>query len=310
MYNHILCFETRQQAESAVHRLISTSIDCSNIQVNEAQLSFQTTYRLEELTRLALRSDLQATSSTFNEVLPYHLVVELGNTYEAGLRAINGKPTMLFTEQARTVLRLAEKEAQRFHHNYIGTEHLLLGLVSEGESVGSLVLASLGVELQKGREAVDFIVGRGNANTHAQIHLTSRAKQVIKLAASEARRLNQHAIGTEHLLLGLVLEGEGMGAGVLESLGVSLEKVRRHISEAVSPFGMPDGSSEEDLEEEEASDGTGDILFFLDLAVKLLAGAGLCLMVLALLGAVLCLVATLLVLVVVIARLILLLLEH
>jgi bifunctional DNase/RNase len=131
-----------------------------------------------------------------------------------------------FTERARKVLSLAQEEAQRFQHNYIGTEHLLLGLVREGEGVAAKVLSNLGVELNKVRSSVEFIIGRGDRIVQGEIGLTPRAKKVIELAADEARRLNHHSIGTEHLLLGLVREGEGIAAGVLESLGVNLEKVR------------------------------------------------------------------------------------
>ena len=135
-----------------------------------------------------------------------------------------------FTERARRVLTLAQEEAQRFNHNYIGTEHLLLGLVREGEGVASKVLANLGVELNKVRSAVEFIIGRGDRPVTGEIGLTPRAKKVIELAVDEARRLGHHYIGTEHLLLGLVREGEGIAAGVLESLGVSLEKVRAEVT--------------------------------------------------------------------------------
>src|SRR5437762_275018 len=134
-----------------------------------------------------------------------------------------------FTERARKVLQLAQEEAQRFNHNYIGTEHLLLGLVREGEGVAAKVLGNLGVELNKVRRAVEFIIGRGDRTVAGDIGLTPRAKKVIELSVDEARRLNHHYIGTEHLLLGLVREGEGIAAGVLESLGVSLDKVRSQV---------------------------------------------------------------------------------
>jgi ATP-dependent Clp protease ATP-binding subunit ClpA len=131
-----------------------------------------------------------------------------------------------FTERARKVLQLAQEEAQRFNHNYIGTEHILLGLVREGDGVAARVLNNLGIELHKVRSAVEFIIGRGDRMVMGEIGLTPRAMRVIELAVDEARRLNHNYIGTEHLLLGLVREGEGIAAGVLESLGVSLEKVR------------------------------------------------------------------------------------
>src|SRR5579871_3745194 len=144
-----------------------------------------------------------------------------------------------FTERARKVLQLAQEEAQRFNHNYIGTEHLLLGLVREGEGVAAKVLANLGVELNKVRSAVEFIIGRGDRIVLGEIGLTPRAKKVIELAVDEARRLNHHYIGTEHLLLGLVREGEGIAAGVLESLGVNLEKVRTQTIQVLSQASGP-----------------------------------------------------------------------
>ena len=146
-----------------------------------------------------------------------------------------------FTERARRVLTLAQEEAQRFNHNYIGTEHLLLGLVREGDGVAAKVLANLGVELNKVRSAVEFIIGRGDRSSVGEIGLTPRAKKVIELAVDEARRLNHHYIGTEHLLLGLVREGEGIAAGVLESLGVNLERVRAETTRILSQS-MPQGT--------------------------------------------------------------------
>ena len=131
-----------------------------------------------------------------------------------------------FTERARKVLSLAQEEAQRLNHNYIGTEHLLLGLVREGEGVAGKVLTSLGVDLEKVRKAVEHIIGRGDHIVSGEIGLTPRAKKVIELAVDEARRLNHHYIGTEHLLLGLLREGEGIGAGVLVSFGLNLQEVR------------------------------------------------------------------------------------
>ena len=132
-----------------------------------------------------------------------------------------------FTERARKVLSLAQEEAQRFQHNYIGTEHLLLGLVREGEGVAAKVLQNLGLDLLGVRDAVDNIIGRGDRIVPGQIGLTPRAKKVVELAVDEARRMNHHYIGTEHLLLGLVREGEGIASGVLQSLGVELEHVRK-----------------------------------------------------------------------------------
>ncbi len=151
-----------------------------------------------------------------------------------------------FTERARKVLSLAQEEAQRFNHNYIGTEHLLLGLVREGDGVAAKVLANLNVELNKVRSAVEFIIGRGDRIVLGEIGLTPRAKKVIELAVDEARRLNHHYIGTEHLLLGLVREGEGIAAGVLESLGVNLEKVRTQTIQILNQSGNPHGEGGRD----------------------------------------------------------------
>jgi len=131
-----------------------------------------------------------------------------------------------FSERARRVLSLAQEEAQRFNHNYIGTEHILLGLVRETEGSAAKVLSNLNVELTRVRSAVEFIIGRGERPSSSEIGLTPRAKKVIELAVDEARRLNYHYIGTNHLLIGLMREGEGVAAGVLESLDVSLDKVR------------------------------------------------------------------------------------
>ena len=148
-----------------------------------------------------------------------------------------------FTERARRVLSLAQEEAQRFNHNYIGTEHILLGLVRETDGVAARVLSNLGVELHKVRSAVEFIIGRGERSTPGEIGLTPRAKKVIELAVDEARRLNHHYIGTEHLLIGLMREGEGVAAGVLESLGINLDKIRGETSRLLSQSSQsPQGS--------------------------------------------------------------------
>ena len=139
-----------------------------------------------------------------------------------------------FSERARRVLSLAQEEAQRFNHNYIGTEHILLGLVRETEGVAARVLSGLSVDLGKVRSAVEFIIGRGEKPTEGEIGLTPRAKKVVELAVDEARRMNHTYIGTEHLLIGLLREGEGVAAGVLESLGISLEKVRTETHRILS----------------------------------------------------------------------------
>jgi ATP-dependent Clp protease ATP-binding subunit ClpC len=135
-----------------------------------------------------------------------------------------------FTERARRSIVLAQEEAQRLGNNYIGTEHLLLGIISEGESVAAKVLENLGVSLQKVRSEVEAIVGKGGPTAQQEMVFTPRAKRVIELAFEEARALAHNYIGTEHLLLGLVREGEGVAARVLSNLGVDPAKIRAEIT--------------------------------------------------------------------------------
>src|SRR5689334_16016326 len=163
-----------------------------------------------------------------------------------------------FTERARKVLTLAQEEAQRFNHNYIGTEHLLLGLVREGDGVAARVLGNMGVQLPKVRSAVEFIIGRGEGAVIGEIGLTPRAKKVIELAIDEARRLNHHYIGTEHLLLGLVREGEGIAAGVLESLGVNLEKVRSEVIKVLTQTASTDSDPAEAASQDDQNGAPGN----------------------------------------------------
>ena len=135
-----------------------------------------------------------------------------------------------FNDRAKRVLALAQDEAIRLNHNYIGVEHLLLGLVREGEGVAARVLDSLGVDLGKARSSVQAIVGRGDSTTSpSEITLSPRTKKVIELAIDEARKLGHSHVGTEHLLLGIVREGESIGAAVLESLGVGLNQARHQV---------------------------------------------------------------------------------
>jgi ATP-dependent Clp protease ATP-binding subunit ClpC len=138
-----------------------------------------------------------------------------------------------FTKRARRVLTFAQEEATRLNHNYIGTEHLLLGLIREEEGLAAKVLRDLGVEQNRVRQVIEDIVGRGQAAPGTRLSLTPRTKRVIELAVDEARRLGHHYIGTEHLLLGLVREGDGIAVNVLKSLNVSPDKVRSQLSRAV-----------------------------------------------------------------------------
>jgi len=143
-----------------------------------------------------------------------------------------------FSERARRVLTLAQEEAQHFNHSYIGTEHILLGLIREEEGVAAKVLTNLGVGLNRIRSAVEFIIGRGEKPSSEQIGLTPRAKRVIELAIEEARYLGHNYIGTEHLLLGLLHEREGVAANVLDSFGITLERARTETVQLLSQ-GMP-----------------------------------------------------------------------
>lgn len=139
-----------------------------------------------------------------------------------------------FSERARRVLTLAQEEAQRLNHSYVGTEHLLLGLAREDEGVAAKVLINLGINLGKLRQAVEFGMGRTEKPATSETGLTTGAKKVIELAIDEARRLGHNYIGTEHLLLGLLREGEGTAAKVLDSLGVTLEQARDETTRFLS----------------------------------------------------------------------------
>jgi ATP-dependent Clp protease ATP-binding subunit ClpC len=139
-----------------------------------------------------------------------------------------------FSERARRVLTLAQEEAQNLNHSYIGTEHILLGLVREEEGVAAKVLVSLGASLSKVRASVEFVIGRGEKPSSGETGLTPRARRVIELAIDEARYLGHNYIGTEHLLLGLLREGEGIAAGVLDSFGITLERARTETERVLS----------------------------------------------------------------------------
>jgi ATP-dependent Clp protease ATP-binding subunit ClpC len=134
-----------------------------------------------------------------------------------------------FTEKAIKVIMLAQEEARRLGHNFVGTEQILLGLIGEGTGIGPKVLKSMGVNLKDARVEVEKIIGRGSGFVAVEIPFTPRAKRVLELSLEEARQLGHNYIGTEHLLLGLIREGEGVAARVLENLSVDLSKVRSQI---------------------------------------------------------------------------------
>ena len=135
-----------------------------------------------------------------------------------------------FTDRARKVIALANQEAQRFNHEFVGTEHLLLGLVNEGTGVGANVLKNLGVDLDKARAAVEGIEKPGPAMaSRGKLPQTPRGKKVVEYAIQEAKALDHNYVGTEHLLLGLVRESEGVAAQALMNMGLELEKVRAEV---------------------------------------------------------------------------------
>ena len=134
-----------------------------------------------------------------------------------------------FTEKAIKVIMLAQEEARRLGHNFVGTEQILLGLIGEGTGVAAKVLKSLGVNLKDSRIEVEKIIGRGSGFVAVEIPFTPRAKRVLELSLEEARQLGHNYIGTEHLLLGLIREGEGVAARVLENLGIDLTKIRTQV---------------------------------------------------------------------------------
>jgi ATP-dependent Clp protease ATP-binding subunit ClpC len=136
-----------------------------------------------------------------------------------------------FTDRARRVVVLAQEEARMLNHNYIGTEHLLLGLIHEGEGVAAKALESLGVSLEAVRAQVEEIIGQGQEAPSGHIPFTPRAKKVLELSLRESRQLGHDYIGTEHILLGLLREGEGVAAQVLVRLGADLDRVRRQVIE-------------------------------------------------------------------------------
>lgn len=142
-----------------------------------------------------------------------------------------------FTERAQKVVVLSQEEARRLGHNVVGTEHILLGLAAEGEGVAARALQAIGISLEKVRAEVEKVIGRGDGVMQGNIGFTPRAKRVLELAFDEARQLGHTYIGTEHILLGLIREGEGVAAQVLRNLGADLDKVRRHVVDLLGGSG-------------------------------------------------------------------------
>jgi ATP-dependent Clp protease ATP-binding subunit ClpC len=149
-----------------------------------------------------------------------------------------------FTDRARRVVVLAQEEARLLNHNYIGTEHILLGLIHEGEGVAAKALESLGISLEAVRSQVEEIIGQGGSSPSGHIPFTPRAKKVLELSLREALQLGHNYIGTEHILLGLIREGEGVAAQVLVKLGADLSRVRQQVIQLLSGYQGPGGSQE------------------------------------------------------------------
>ena len=155
-----------------------------------------------------------------------------------------------FTDRARKVMQLANQEAQRFNHEYIGTEHVLLGLVKEGSGVAANVLKNLDVDLRKIRLEVEKLVQSGpEMVTMGKLPQTPRAKKVIEYSMEEARNLNHNYVGTEHILLGLLREGDGVAARVLKNLDIDIEQTRQEILKELDPnFAAGDEEMEDEGE--------------------------------------------------------------
>jgi len=156
-----------------------------------------------------------------------------------------------FTSRARQVVVLAQDEARRLNHNYIGTEHILLGLIHEGEGVAAKALESLGISLEVVRAQVEEIIGQGQSAPTGHIPFTPRAKKVLQLALREALSLHHNYIGTEHVLLGLVREGEGVAAQILVKLGADLPRVRQQVVQLLGSGQFVEAFSEEQAKQRE-----------------------------------------------------------
>jgi ATP-dependent Clp protease ATP-binding subunit ClpC len=170
-----------------------------------------------------------------------------------------------FTDRARRVVVLAQEEARLLNHSYIGTEHILLGLIHEGEGVAAKALESLGISLEAVRSQVEEIIGQGGSSPSGHIPFTPRAKKVLELSLREALQLGHNYIGTEHILLGLIREGEGVAAQVLVKLGADLSRVRQQVIQLLSGYQGPSGSGSSGRSEQTpagagvgASKGAGD----------------------------------------------------
>jgi ATP-dependent Clp protease ATP-binding subunit ClpC len=141
-----------------------------------------------------------------------------------------------FTDRARRVVVEAQEEARTLNHNYIGTEHILLGFIREGDGTGAKALESLGISLDTVRQQVQEIIGQGQHAPSGHIPFTPQGKKVLELALSESKLLGHHYIGTEHILLGLIREGDGVAAQVLVELGADLNRVRQQVIQLLHDY--------------------------------------------------------------------------
>ncbi len=214
--------------------------------------------------RLASRStDLKSLLSTTDKALLHEVVGECGLSEAMGTLAVPltkgpNKPMFeRFTDRARRVVVLAQEEARLLNHNYIGTEHILLGLIHEGEGVAAKALESLGISLEAVRNQVEEIIGQGGTSPSGHIPFTPRAKKVLELSLREALQLGHNYIGTEHILLGLIREGEGVAAQVLVKLGADLSRVRQQVIQLLSGYSGPGSASGEGGEKAGATTGGG-----------------------------------------------------
>ena len=139
-----------------------------------------------------------------------------------------------FTDRARRVVVASQEEARTLNHSFIGPEHILLGLLNEGEGLAVRVLESLGISLETIRRQVEEIIGRGEYTSQKSIPFTPQAKKVLELSLSESKQLGHRYIGTEHILLGLIRQGDGVAAQVLAGLGADLERVRQQVIQLLS----------------------------------------------------------------------------
>jgi len=155
-----------------------------------------------------------------------------------------------FTDRARRVVVFAQDEARLLDHNYLGTEHILLGLIREGNGTAAKALDSLGIRLETVRLRTEEIIGRGQHAQEGHIPFTPRAKKVLELALLESRQLGHRYVGTEHVLLGLIREGEGVAAQVLTSLGADLQVVRDQVTQLLADYARRAGQATDNPEPE------------------------------------------------------------